>query len=176
MYGFPLALNRRIFFCFSIGCIIFILIQFNVFFPPWDFLFDTWIVSGVWLCFQMADIFLLPLSFPSLIPMWSENTLCRLWILVPLLRFVYWPVIWVCFSMVYLGTWKECILFWSRMFGPCSAGLVINVEFISLCVIFFCLVVLSVVEKGVVEGFGYNCDLNSSFQFCQFLPYIFRST
>lgn len=42
----------------------------------------------------------------------------------------------------------------------------------SLCVI-FCLVVLSVVEKGVVEGFGYNCDSTSSFQFCQFLLHIF---
>ena len=37
----------------------------------------------------------------------------------------------------------------------------------------FCLVVLSVVEKGVVEGFDYNRGLTSSFQFCQFLLHIF---
>ena len=39
--------------------------------------------------------------------------------------------------------------------------------------VIFCLVVLSVVEKGLVEGFDYNRGLTSSFQFCQFLLHIF---
>ena len=43
----------------------------------------------------------------------------------------------------------------------------------SFLYVIFCLVVLSVVEKGVVEGFDYNCGSTSSFQFCQFLLHIF---
>lgn len=47
LYGFLCVKSKNV-FCFLIGCIIFILIQFNVFPPPpWDFLFDTWIV---WWC------------------------------------------------------------------------------------------------------------------------------
>lgn len=134
LYGFLCVKSKNV-FCFSIGCIIFILIQFNVF-PPPPLRLLIWYMNCLVVCgfvSKCLDIFLLPFSFPSLIPVWSENTLCRLWILVHLLRFVYWPVIWICFSIVYLGTWKECAFCFEQNVLPCQVGLVINVEFISVC-------------------------------------------
>lgn len=76
-------------------CCISIFIQVNVFLSFLsDFLFE--LSSCLSFSFQVFRDFhaIFPWFTPSLIPLWLENTLCMISILLNLLRLVLWPQIW----------------------------------------------------------------------------------
>lgn len=125
---------------------------------PWDFLFDPGLFRSLLFSFQVFGkfpiIFLLMIS--SSIPLWSDNTLHMMLILLNLMGFDLWCRIW-CISHEHLKRMCALLLlavtFHKHQLDPTGWG--------CCCVLpypcYFCLVVLSNWEKSGVEGSNCNC-------------------